>query len=800
MTHKRPALLLPPEQRSGNRGFLIAWLLCSGIFVLIAFHLWQDSKQGVQDMLVREQYPVVHGLQQQLHATARSDSATPLARFQAINWQALPAITRTGQTQSLQLNLFSQDGRLLYIDYPSQQQAPEHLLGEQAPLRVIQSVTTAARGQLELVPSHLNLTNQKSYHLVSADQHSQTIIELSIPAQVVYQQYREKLLISAFFWLLLSLVLAFTRHIIIRWQRQTQVKEHTYLQALDKAESTTSLFINNIQGCVYKSAYPSYLLTFVTQGSENIFNCDAQVLISRQASLLDFIHPDDKDAFLRQLEKHIREQSAFEFIFRLTLPDQEIKWVMNRGRVTIEKNGVLALEGLLLDITDHKLSQQQVEYLATRDPLTELANRYCFNDEIINHINSDQEHEIPFALLYIDLDRFKTINDSLGHQLGDRLLKLVAERLHVVVEDRHLLSRLGGDEFIIMMKEPSGRDEIIHLAKRVTHTLSQTFQLDYYKLSTSCSIGISLYPDDSTESYVLMRNADTAMYKAKEKGGNCYQFFTTDMNRQAHARLTLENELRKAIKTHQFEVFYQPQVSTWDNRLLGAEALVRWNHPQRGIISPVDFIPIAEETGLIKDIGDWVLDEACRTFSQWNQEFGLKLQISVNVSVRQLDDLFVFRVQELLKKHNMPASQLELEITESLLMDNPQENIRLLENINKLGVEFAMDDFGTGYSSLSYLKQFPVSKLKIDRAFINDITTDKDDEAIVRAIIAMAKTLKLKLVAEGVENHEQLSRLRDLECDSYQGYYFSKPLPQQVFYERHLLTAESRRSATTLQS
>ena len=276
------------------------------------------------------------------------------------------------------------------------------------------------------------------------------------------------------------------------------------------------------------------------------------------------------------------------------------------------------------------------------------------------------------------------------------------------------------------------------------------------------------------------------MYKAKDKGGNCYEFFTDEMNHQANARLSLENDLRKAIQNQEFELYYQPQVATRDNQLLGAEALIRWRHPTQGQISPADFIPIAEETGLIKEIGKWALMEACSTFSSWNKAYGLDLKIAVNVSVRQLDDLFVAQVQDTLNKTRIDPSNLELEITESLLMNNVKGYIELLERIKRQGINFAMDDFGTGYSSLSYLKQFPISKLKIDREFIREINNDQDDAAIVRAIIAMAKTLNLGIVAEGIENIDQLSLLQDLNCDSYQGFYFSRPLPKDDFFTQYI--------------
>jgi len=391
--------------------------------------------------------------------------------------------------------------------------------------------------------------------------------------------------------------------------------------------------------------------------------------------------------------------------------------------------------------------------------------------------------------LFIDLDRFKTINDSLGHQVGDRLLKLVAQRLKDCIDENTLLARLGGDEFMVMMKNPANIAAVEALAHTINVVLRKTYELDYYKLNTSCSIGISMYPQDSIESHILLRNADTAMYSAKAKGGNRYQFYTNEMNQKVNSRLTIETELRRAIKQNEFEVHYQPQVNAHTGELEGAEALVRWIHPTAGMVSPVEFIPIAEETGLIRDIGDWVLEQACNTFQQWNLESELNLSVAVNVSVTQLDDSFVLRVQEILKQSGFDKDNLELEITESLLMDNIEENVRIMDNITRQGVRFAMDDFGTGYSSLSYLRQFPISKLKIDRSFVNDITDDSDDEAIIRAIIAMGQTLKMKVIAEGVENHQQLLLLQTMGCDSYQGYYFSKPLPAENFYEKYIKPA-----------
>lgn len=554
---------------------------------------------------------------------------------------------------------------------------------------------------------------------------------------------------------------------------------------IQEQKNTLQLLFSNLPGIIYRVRIPDYKVLFITEGCNELLGYSSSVYLSGQRTPFDDIHPEDQDILVKHANSITSQQPTYEHIFRINNPSGEMKWVMDRGRAIKEKGEQEYLEGILLDITEHMHSQQQIEYLATRDPLTELANRYLFNDELVNHIDTFRD-DTSIALLFIDLDRFKTINDSLGHQVGDRLLKLVAHRLQECISDDILLARLGGDEFMIMMKNPPSMDSVEALAHSINISISKVYELDYYKLNTSCSIGISMYPQDSTESHILLRNADTAMYSAKAKGGNRYQFYTNEMNQKVNSRLTIETELRRAIKENEFEVHYQPQVNAHSGELEGAEALVRWIHPTAGMISPIEFIPVAEETGLIRDIGDWVLNEACQTFSHWNHESGLNLSVAVNVSVTQLNDSFVLRVQEILNQTNFSTENLELEITESLLMDNVQENIRILENINRQGIRFAMDDFGTGYSSLSYLRQFPISKLKIDRSFVNDITDDSDDEAIIRAIIAMGQTLKLKVIAEGVENHQQLVLLQTMGCDSYQGYYFSKPLPPNDFYKKYI--------------
>lgn len=656
-------------------------------------------------------------------------------------------------------------------------------LGQPLPEQLMDLLHSFAPGKINHFFNVAGIDNQQRLGVARLDDASAVVHVLTVPMSYLIRNWLSDAKWMFLLWLICVVAIwqLQQRHRPERHHRSGSIPADAATSGLAGSERLSGM-MGLVQGAMYRLHLPEHRLEMLTSGDQDFFPADFSERPDKH-SLLELVHPDDQQHYLDQLEQLTSRGANFEVVYRINTQLHEQRWLMDRGKVIQHNDAGTLIEGLVIDITEHILAQQHVEYLATRDPLTELMNRYYFNDELINTIDLLHQQHGQLALLFIDLDRFKTVNDSLGHQVGDRMLKLVAERLRHLVSSEDYVARLGGDEFIVMMINPENRDAIERLASSILSHLSTTYQLDYYRLTTTCSIGITLYPDDSEESYILLRNADTAMYTAKARGGNCYQFYTEEMNQQVNTRLTLESELRRAIKSQEFELYYQAQVTSEGNQLIGAEALIRWDHPTAGLVPPSEFVPIAEETGLIREIGDWALLEACRAFCRLNEEFGLGLTISVNVSVRQLNDLFVLRVQEILNQSGLAPEYLELEITESLLMHNVQENIRLLEAISQLGVRFAMDDFGTGYSSLSYLKQFPISKLKIDRAFINDINTDPDDEAIVRAIIAMAKSLHLELVAEGVENHQQLSMLRALECDCYQGYYFSHPLPLGAFHE-----------------
>jgi diguanylate cyclase (GGDEF)-like protein len=716
---------------------------------------------------------------------------------EVFNWHAFKQMHNTA------IRIISGDHKLLYAD-----PLPMHkrsLLGKKIQTRLIDQELRAENIRQQggdHFHNQAGLDNIRRLGVIQYLEEQDLFIVLSVPiAQKIITWLKQ---ISIPFIMLLAFFAINYIFVGFSIRLSRQLKENKRLNDINtrEQENTLQLLTSNLPGIIYRVRIPDYKVLFITEGCHELLGYSANVYLSGQKTPFDDIHEDDQELLVKHANSMNGQQSNYEHIFRINNPNGEVKWVMDRGRAIKQlenrsdkgndKNGHGYLEGILVDITEHMHSQQQVEYLSTRDPLTELANRYLFNDELVNHIDRHRDNT-SIALLFIDLDRFKTINDSLGHQIGDRLLKIVAQRLKDCIDNNDVLARLGGDEFMIMMKNPSSIEAVEILAKSINSAINKSYEIDYYNLNTSCSIGISMYPQNSLESHILLRDADTAMYSAKAKGGNSYQFYTDEMNQKVNSRLTIENELRRAIQENEFEVHYQPQVNSHTGKLEGAEALIRWTHPTAGLVSPIEFIPIAEETGLIKDIGDWVLDQACNTFQKWNLEAGLNLTVAVNVSAVQLNDEFVSRVQEILKDSGFSSDHLELEITESMLMDNVKENIRILENISQQGVRFAMDDFGTGYSSLSYLRQFPINKLKIDRSFVNDITDDSDDEAIIRAIIAMGQTLKLQVIAEGVENQQQLALLQSMGCDSYQGYYFSKPLAVDDFYKKYIqsTTAES---------
>jgi diguanylate cyclase (GGDEF)-like protein len=453
----------------------------------------------------------------------------------------------------------------------------------------------------------------------------------------------------------------------------------------------------------------------------------------------------------------------------------------------------------VIDARTEKLEavNRQLRHLATHDALTGLPNRVLLDDRLAQAIAHADRDRQPFAVLMLDLDRFKPINDSLGHRSGDAVLHEVARRLQGLVRNIDTVARVGGDEFVLVISPAALRADAEDIAQRANEALRMPIRLAGVELRVSSSIGIAFYPADGTSAESLLAHADTAMYCAKQRGRNNYQCFAAGMEAMTLEHVSLESELHEALKLQQFELYYQPKADVASGDVHSAESLIRWRHPQRGLIEPAQFIPLAEECGLIRDIGAWVLHEACRQCAAWQRAGLPSLRIAVNVAASQFrgGDLLE-QVRSALGQARIDPRCLEIEITESTVMTDPEESAAILEQLSRMGVLVSVDDFGTGYSSMSYLRRFPIDKLKIDRGFVKELTTREDDASIVQAIISLAHGLRLKVVAEGVETPQQLKFLQSLGCDQYQGYHFSPPLPAAEFadFVRSWQKAEERAS------
>ncbi len=419
---------------------------------------------------------------------------------------------------------------------------------------------------------------------------------------------------------------------------------------------------------------------------------------------------------------------------------------------------------------------QQLKHQATHDYLTNLPNRVMLLDKIREAIKWSSENNKIFALLFLDLDRFKLINDSLGHAAGDTLLQEIAARTQTALQAQDILARLGGDEFVILLKDIQSTEEVIAKTNQILSLFQTPYNIEGRPLTITTSIGISLYPRDGNSADVLLRNADTSMYQAKEAGANNFKIYTTEMNKKCLEQLDKEMQIRQGLNNNEFFLVYQPQFDLTSEKLIAVEALIRWRHPQKGLILPMDFIPLTEETGLIIAMGEWALKTACKQNKAWQDAGFDPIRVAINVTAQQLKQAnIVTVVKNALTESGLDPKYLELELTENIIVSSA-EIVRTIKELKKLGVAIAIDDFGTGYSSLSYLKKLPLDRLKIDGSFIQNIQSELDDEVIIRAIIAVAKNLNLEVLAEGVESHNQLEFLKKQKCDEIQGFYFSKPL------------------------
>jgi diguanylate cyclase (GGDEF)-like protein/PAS domain S-box-containing protein len=508
------------------------------------------------------------------------------------------------------------------------------------------------------------------------------------------------------------------------------------------------------------------------------------------------VHVDDADRLRRACAQSADTGEGFAIDHRVVNAQGKVRHVHQQVEV-IERGQdgtALRLAGALHDITARKDAEEQIRRLAYYDPLTGLPNRMLFGETLARAVAQAARHQRRLAVMFVDLDNFKRVNDTLGHRAGDELLRMASARLASTLRAHDTLSRqyanhsassiarLGGDEFIVLLTDVPSASDAAGVARRLVEVLREPVTVQGTEVFVGGSVGVAMYPDDGTDTDTLLMNADTAMYRAKASGRGSYQLYDRAMNDGALDHLRMETRLRRALERDEFVLYYQPRVDVLSGCIVGAEALIRWQHPERGLLPPAEFIPMVEEAGLVIPIGEWAIRTVCRQSATWTKEGMRPLSIAVNLASthlreRGLPDL----VRDALRESGVPASCLEIEVTESILLADPELSIGIAQQLAAMGVQLSIDDFGTGYSSMGYLKKLPIAALKIDRSFVRDLVTDPDDEAIVSAIIALAHSLKLRVVAEGVETAAQLERLQAMECDEYQGFLTSRAVEPHEF-------------------
>ncbi|WP_051321528.1 putative bifunctional diguanylate cyclase/phosphodiesterase [Chrysiogenes arsenatis] len=503
-------------------------------------------------------------------------------------------------------------------------------------------------------------------------------------------------------------------------------------------------------------------------------------------TLIDISAPFQYDGTSSQEKMHAYIQQAFlhgEVIYewRHQRPDGEL-WDGEVQLMTFQAGNRYLLQFTLRDITLRKRYELQLQHLATHDELTGLANRTLLLDRLDHCIHLAHRASQMVAIFVMDIDRLKVVNDSLGHSCGDQLLCAIASRLRKQFRQADTLACMGGDKFVVVLSDVHDIDQVLHVAGKINTFFEQPFPTDSHEVTVSASTGVAIFPNDSREPEQLLRNADLAMARSKKLGGNMLTFYSPEMNQRIFETLELENGIRHALQREEFRLYYQPKVDIKSGKIIGCEALLRWEHSKRGLISPLEFIPLAEETGLIVPLGSWVINEAMRQGQLWQQQGLPPIDIAINISPRQFRQGNLLNImKEGIRRSGIDPCRLELEITESVIMDEPEKACHTMRELKQLGIRLSLDDFGTGYSSFNYLRKLPVDALKIDKSFINDVTTDSSGASIVASIIGIAKNLGLQAVAEGVEHFDQLYFLVGCECDSYQGFLFSKPIPADEF-------------------
>ena len=567
------------------------------------------------------------------------------------------------------------------------------------------------------------------------------------------------------------------------------VVTHTNITTLKQAEEelrVAAAAFESQEGMVVTDA--NNVIQRVNRAFTELTGYTAEEIVGKTPNLLKSDRHDDE--FYRVMWQHITQFGGWKGEIWDRRKSGEVYQKSLSISVVKDKDGVVThYIGTQHDITERKQAEERIKELAYFDPLTGLPNRVTLHEKLSQVMNLARRHESQFALMLIDLDNFKVINDTLGHLTGDAMLTQVADRLGISVRQSDLVARLGGDEFVVVLPDIDGPGDAAHVAEKIVKEISVPYQIGGRELLTSPSIGICLYPSDATEREDLIKQADVAMYHAKSCGRGNYQFFSAEIQASAIKRLAIESDLRSALAKRQFLLHYQPQLDLRSGKLVGVEALIRWEHPERGLVSPMEFIPIAEESGLILRIGDWVLEESCRQLAEWRQGGIEHIRMSVNLAASQFaDENFPIRVREILSNAGLPANSLDLEVTESMTMKSPAAAAAMMRVLAGQGLSLSIDDFGTGYSSLAYLKLFPITSLKIDRSFVKDIETNSNDADICDVTVLLAHKLGLTVVAEGVETEAQLKYLLSIGCEKIQGYLISKPLSAhhaETFMRKH---------------